>query len=65
MNLRIKEIRTAKDMSRAELARAARVTWAAVAKWEKGASLPDLPHFVRIAEALGVTMDELIGQKPG
>ena len=40
------------------------VTRQAVAKWESGDSLPDLETGMRLARALGVTLDDLTSYEP-
>ena len=65
MKLRIQEIREERGISRAELARAAGVTWAAVSKWEKGRAIPALDKAYRIAEAFGVPVEALRDKKAG
>ena len=40
------------------------VTRQAVAKWEAGDSLPDLETGLRLARALGVSLDELMSYEP-
>ena len=41
------------------------VTRQAVAKWEAGDSIPDLETGLRLARALGVSLDELTSYEPG
>lgn len=60
MKVRIQEIREQRGMSRAELAREAGVTWAAVNKWESGKCFPSLIMAARIAKALKCKIDDLI-----
>ena len=48
-------------LTQAELAKKLHVTRQAVSKWEQGRSEPDVDTFLRLAEALGFTMDELLG----
>lgn len=40
------------------------VTKAAVSKWERGASLPDMGQMPRIASLFAITLDELFGYEP-
>lgn len=49
------------SLTQAELAKKLHVTRQAVSKWEQGHSEPDVDTFLRLAEALGFTMDELLG----
>ena len=56
----IAENRKALGMTQEELANKVFVTNKAVSKWEKGLSFPDIALFEPLAEALGVTVAELI-----
>ena len=47
-------------MTQEQLAEAARVSRQTVAKWESGATAPDLEHAAAIAEAFGTTLDALV-----
>ena len=40
------------------------VTKAAVSKWERGASLPDMAQMPKIASLFAVTLDDLFGYEP-
>ena len=64
MNLgkNIYELRKAKAVTQEELAAELGVTAAAVSKWEKGATLPDVLMVCAIADYFGVTTDELLGR---
>ena len=46
-------------MTQEQLAEAAGVSRQTVAKWESGATSPDLEHAAALAEALGTTLDAL------
>ncbi|MBQ7124151.1 MAG: helix-turn-helix transcriptional regulator, partial [Oscillospiraceae bacterium] len=60
----ILENRKALGMTQEELAQKLFVTNKAVSKWEKGLSFPDIAMFEPLAEALGVSVAELIaGEK--
>ena len=60
----ISENRKALGMTQEELAQKLFVTNKAVSKWEKGQSFPDIVLFEPLAEALGVSVSELIaGEK--
>ena len=60
----ISENRKALGMTQEELAQKLFVTNKAVSKWEKGQSFPDIALFEPLAEALGVSVSELIaGEK--
>ncbi len=56
----IAENRKALGMTQEELANKVFVTNKAVSKWEKGLSFPDIALFEPLAEALGVSVSELI-----
>ncbi len=56
----ISENRKALGITQEELAQKLFVTNKAVSKWEKGLSFPDIALFEPLAEALGVTVAELI-----
>ena len=64
MNLgkNIYELRKAKAVTQEELAAELGVTAAAVSKWEKGATLPDVLMVCALADHFGVTTDELLGR---
>ena len=47
-------------MTQEQLAEAAGVSRQTVAKWESGATAPDLEHAAAIAEAVGTTLDTLV-----
>ncbi len=60
----IAELRKNNGMTQAELAEKMNVTDKAVSKWERDLSCPDVSSFPRLAEVLGVTVDELmLGRK--
>lgn len=57
----IKALRKAKGLSQQELAERLHVVRQTVSKWEQGLSVPDSDLLVRLAEALEVTVAELLG----
>ncbi|VEU80639.1 helix-turn-helix domain-containing protein [Haploplasma axanthum] len=57
-NLRIKN-----NLTQDELANILDVSRQAISKWERGEGLPDLHNLSLLAKALGVTVDELIGEQ--
>jgi transcriptional regulator with XRE-family HTH domain len=61
MGTRLRELRGRAGLTQENLARAIDVTVGAVRKWEAGQSTPSLERAVRLAAALGVTVDELAG----
>lgn len=60
MNLR--EIRHSKGLTMKQVATMANVSEAAISLYERGQRVPSLAVAHRIAQALGVTIDELIGK---
>ena len=56
----IAEMRKEKGMTQADLATLMGVTDKAVSKWERDLSYPDVASFPRLAQALGVSVDELM-----
>ena len=63
--MRIKEIREAKGMTAAELAKAVHTTQVSISRYETGKRKPDIFKAAEIAKVLNVTVDELIGKKAG
>ena len=63
--MRIKEIREAKGMTAAELAKAVNTTPVSISRYETGKRMPSIFKAAEIAKALDVTIDELIGKKAG
>ena len=59
----IKALRKAKGLSQQELAERLHVVRQTVSKWEQGLSVPDADLLVRLAEALEVTVAELLAWK--
>lgn len=60
---KLKEARAKKGISQAALGRRLGVSQQAVAKWEKGASEPDIEQIVQISEYLQCDIKYLMGQK--
>jgi len=56
----IKRIREAKKLSQSDLAERLNVTRQAVSNWELGKTEPDIDTLHRIADTLGVSIEELI-----
>ena len=56
----IAEIRKEKGMTQAELASMLHVTDKAVSKWERGLGLPDINSIEPIADALGISVAEVM-----
>lgn len=58
---RISRLRKEKDMTQPALADIMGVSFQAVSNWERGASMPDIGKLPELAQALGVSVDELLG----
>ena len=57
---RLKSFRTQSGMTQEELAEKLGVSRQAVAKWERGESVPDIDSCMKLAEIYGVTVDILV-----
>ena len=57
------DLRREKGITQEELAGELGVTAAAVSKWEKGSTLPDVLMVCAIADHFGVSTDELLGRR--
>lgn len=57
----IKRLRTAKNITQEQLSVSMNVTCAAVSKWERGESFPDITLLQPLAYFFEVTLDELMG----
>jgi transcriptional regulator with XRE-family HTH domain len=64
MGARLRELRRAADLSQARLATAAGVSQRSVQNWEYGKRTFDIESAIRLADALGVTLDYLVGRTP-
>lgn len=60
---KIAALRREKGMTQLELAEKMSVTDKAVSKWERDLSIPDTASLPRLAELLGISVDELMGAK--
>jgi predicted transcriptional regulator len=58
----IRKARLDKGYSILKMAEIAQVTFNTVYRWEKGISYPNVFNLIPIADALGVTLDELVGR---
>lgn len=58
---RIRQLRTARGLSQEALAEALDVSRQAVAKWERGASLPSMANLLALSRVSGVPLSELTG----
>ena len=57
----IKRLRTEKGVTQEQLAEAMNVTYAAVSKWERGETYPDITLLQPLAYYFNVSLDELVG----
>lgn len=57
---RIARARKARGFTQQQLGAVVGVSFQAVSKWETGQALPDVALLTRIADALGMTLDELV-----
>ena len=64
MGSRLKELRLRQNLSQARLAAAAGVSPRALQNWEYGTRTFDIESAVRLADALGISLDELVGREP-
>jgi transcriptional regulator with XRE-family HTH domain len=64
MGERLRELRLRAGLTQEKLARKADVGNDAVRNWEKGRREPVLSNAVKLADALGCTLDELAGRTP-
>ncbi|MDD4311917.1 MAG: helix-turn-helix transcriptional regulator, partial [Eubacteriales bacterium] len=62
---RISRLRKEKDMTQPALADVMGVSFQAVSNWERGASMPDIGKLPELSQALGVSVDELLGSGRG
>ena len=61
---KLKELRAAKGVSQAKLAADIHISRSAVAKWENGLGLPNDESLKLLSEYFGVSIDELLPDKP-
>lgn len=62
---KIAEARRSTGMTQSALALRVGVTAQAVSKWEQGRSCPDIAILDEIADALGISLFELLGMEKG
>jgi len=65
LGMMISSLRREKGMTQLDLAAKMGVTDKAVSKWERDLSCPDVSSFPKLAEALSVSVDELMQTKTG
>lgn len=58
----IKEIRSLHKLTQKQLANKIGVTHAAISYWENGVNIPNVKDCWLLADALNVTLDELVGR---
>ena len=59
----IEKARKAKGLTQEQLAKLLCVTQGAVAQWENGMTHPSFLMLPKVSAALGVTVDELLGEQ--
>lgn len=62
LGARIRELRLAKGYTIESFAHELGYSWITVSRYERGKSTPDITRLHHIADALGVTASELLGQ---
>jgi transcriptional regulator with XRE-family HTH domain len=63
MAARLQRLREAAGLSQSQLAKQAGVPVGTLQGWEQARRLPRLEAAVRLADALGITLDELVGRE--
>ena len=58
---RLKELRTQRDLSQMELAKATDISQSAIAKWELGKTEPTASAIITLAKYFGESADYLLG----
>lgn len=61
IGINIKRLRTAKNITQEQLSEAMNISCAAVSKWERGETYPDITLLQPLAYFFGVSLDELMG----
>jgi transcriptional regulator with XRE-family HTH domain len=64
MGGRVKRLREAAGLSQSQLAKAARVPVNTIQQWEQDLRAPSFASAVKLADGLGVSLDELAGREP-
>lgn len=59
----IRKVREEKGYSREHLARKAKIHSQAIVRWELDICYPNLRPLIAVADALNVSLDELVGRK--
>lgn len=60
---RIKELREQHGWTQFELGSASGIQPSAISRWEQGKTRPSIDSAMKIADALGITLDDLVGRK--
>ena len=60
----LRRLREAAGLTQVELSAMVGVTQSALSAWEIGSATPSLSNAERVADALSVSLDELLGRKP-
>ncbi|WP_297201409.1 helix-turn-helix transcriptional regulator [uncultured Flavonifractor sp.] len=60
--MKLKELRQAKGMTQADLARAVKASKPTVCMWESGARKPGLDYLLALADVLGCSVDVILGR---
>lgn len=60
INMNLVTLRKRFQMTQEEVAEKINVTRQAIAKWEKGESIPDMDNCIALADLFQVTLDELV-----
>lgn len=63
-SVNLKKYRKMKNLSQYELAKTLHYGCSAIANYESGRNEPSIDSLIRLAEALDITVDELVGVKP-
>lgn len=59
--MRLREIRKRKGLTQAELSRRSHINRVCISQYETGVKRPNVDNLKRLAVALGVSTDELLG----
>ena len=60
---KIAKCRKERGMTQMELANQMGISFQAVSNWERGSSMPDISKLPELAEILGVSIDQLLGEE--
>lgn len=58
----MKKARTDKGYSQSKLSIKSGINTMSISQWERGKAFPTIINLIPIADALGVTLDELVGR---